>query len=279
MSQTYLPVIGPGSQPDESDGAQLDYMRMPSEMAVYSAPEVPEAEDVHGFSLGMDVLEQLLVQLQSYGNEVNKPIDLKALPQGDLNLVNQVLGEGEVSIVVEGEQKNMIQESVLAGVWRVQSTNASGAVLSDYIEVADIPGAVRHDSFNGCQTAVSHDPDDLLEGVMNAPPLLSEINDHISQGGVHVINLSLLPQSEADLAFLQDTLGGGGVVMLSRGYGNCRITSTGTKNVWWVQYFNSQDTIILNTLEVTDVPEVACAAGEDITDSAQRLNEILEVYR
>jgi hydrogenase-1 operon protein HyaF len=68
------------------------------------------------------------------------------------------------------------------------------------------------------------------------------------------------------------------VVMLSRGYGNCRITSTLTRNVWWVQYFNSQDTLILNTIEISHVPDVACAAQEDIDDSAQRLHEILEVY-
>jgi rubredoxin len=59
--------------------------------------------------------------------------------------------------------------------------------------------------------------------------------------------------------------------ILSRGYVNCRITSTATRNVWWVQYFNSQETLILNTIEISGVPEVACAAQEDIDDSAQRL--------
>jgi hydrogenase-1 operon protein HyaF len=49
--------------------------------------------------------------------------------------------------------------------------------------------------------------------------------------------------------------------------------------VWWVQYFNSQDMNILNTLEVVDVPAVACAAQEDINDSADRLSEILEIYQ
>ena len=67
--------------------------------------------------------------------------------------------------------------------------------------------------------------------------------------------------------------------ILSRGYGNCRISSTGTRHVWWVQYFNSQDRTILNSLEITAVPSVACAAPEDITDSAQRLEEIMEFYR
>jgi hydrogenase-1 operon protein HyaF len=41
-----------------------------------------------------------------------------------------------------------------------------------------------------------------------------------------------------------------------------------------VQYYNSTETLILNTLEVADVPLVACASADDITDSAQRLNEI-----
>ena len=34
--------------------------------------------------------------------------------------------------------------------------------------------------------------------------------------------------------------------------------------------------IILDTLEVGGVPEVACAAREDLEDSAQRLTEVLQ---
>ena len=95
----------------------------------------------------------------------------------------------------------------------------------------------------------------------------------------HVINLTLLPVSDDDMQFLTESLGGGPVVILSRGYGNCRITSTSTRYTWWVQYFNSQDTLILNSIEISEVPEVACAAREDIQDSASRLAEILDVYR
>jgi len=118
--------------------------------------------------------------------------------------------------------------------------------------------------------------------VMNAPPLLAELNAKIAEyrpgGEAHTINLSLLPQTEQDLEFLAQRLGGGSVTILSRGYGNCRITATGTQYVWWVQYFNSEDTLILNTLEVSDVPSVACASPEDIADSCERLQEILKVY-
>jgi hydrogenase-1 operon protein HyaF len=56
------------------------------------------------------------------------------------------------------------------------------------------------------------------------------------------------------------------------------VSSTGTNNIWWVQFFNSQDVIILNTIEVTNIPNVTCAAQEDVEDSAYRLGEIIEVY-
>lgn len=49
-----------------------------------------------------------------------------------------------------------------------------------------------------------------------------------------------------------------------------------TANLWWVQYYNSQDVLILNTLEVVDLPEVVRAAQQDIDDSRERLSEILQ---
>jgi hydrogenase-1 operon protein HyaF len=92
----------------------------------------------------------------------------------------------------------------------------------------------------------------------------------------HVINLSLLPFSPEDASWLDARLGRGQVTFLSRGYGNCRVTATGIARVWWVQYFNSQDALILNTLEISDMPEVAQAAGEDLQDTSERLREVLE---
>lgn len=283
MSQSLPPIVGRGSQPPEQDGAGLDYMVLPDQMATYSAPQLPEAEAAQGLGPGMAVLAQLLSGLRHYDGTLTTPYILSSLDEANRNLVDQVLGEGDVSIVVDRSPKTVIQESVLAGVWRVQCVDEFDAVLSDHIEVADIPWLIREQSFVQAQAAVQFDETALPPGVMNAPALLTEINDHIpriEQHGVsHAINLSLLPQTEQDLAFLRERLGDGRVTILSRGYGNCRITSTNTRHVWWVQYFNSQDTLILNTLEVTAVPEVACACAEDIADSAQRLDEILEVYR
>lgn len=115
-------------------------------------------------------------------------------------------------------------------------------------------------------------------GVINAPALLAEIAAQAARppGDAHVINLSLLPFGPEDAAWLDERLGRGDVTLLSRGYGNCRITATGIARVWWVQYFNSQDALILNTIEISDVPEVARASSEDLRDSAERLAEVID---
>ncbi len=275
-----IPVgaIGVGSQPVEEDGAQLDILPLPTEMATFSVPLIPEPEEVAGLEAGKAFLEQVLVALRDSRAEAPATVlELGEMDAADRDLVDQVLGEGEVGAVLQGEQPVKIQESVLAGVWRVQYEATDGRVLRDTVEVGAIPRTLA-----GVATAALAEQitvDEVPPGVVNALPLVAELNDQLASAGTHAINLTLLPQSEADLAFLDRVLGSGNATILSRGYGNCRITSTGTRRVWWVQYFSSQDAMILNTLEVTDVPEVACASQEDLEDSAGRLEEILEVYR
>jgi hydrogenase-1 operon protein HyaF len=81
--------------------------------------------------------------------------------------------------------------------------------------------------------------------------------------------------SPADIGFLDHHLGTGRVTILSRGYGNCRITNTLHAHGWRVVYYNAQDAVILNTVELVDLPAVAQAAPEDIADSHERLAEVL----
>ena len=120
----------------------------------------------------------------------------------------------------------------------------------------------------------------LPPNVQNAPMLIEEIRDQVASwkpGKLpHVVNLSLLPLSPQDIGFLDHQLGTGRVLMLSRGYGNCRITNCCVPHTWRVVYYNSQDAVILNTVEVVGVPEVACAAPEDLADSLERLREVVQ---
>jgi hydrogenase-1 operon protein HyaF len=279
MSSSTELFTGAGSQPSEEDGAELQYMTMPEGMMTFVRPSIPEPEDTAELKPALALMERVLGGLQGFrrGDPAAR-FDLSGLDAANLRFIDQMLGDGEVGIVAGSALQ--IQESVMAGLWRVRQIDAEGRLADDAIAVGHVPAGV-------CEVAAAlaerlpNEGGPAPRGLESAPALLSEIADVLTQdrGEPYAINLSLLPHTEADLAWLAERLGPGIVVVLSRGYGNCRISSTGTRHVWWVQYFNSQDALILNTIEITPIPEVACAAIEDIEDSAERLNEILEIYR
>ena len=271
-------AMGPGSQIEDEE---LDYLPMPQGMSTYQPPRLPEPDALDGHGAAIAVLDQVLAVLQAaIRGESVAPVDLSGLGAADREIVNQALGEGEVGAQVadgQGSALVQVQESVFAGVWRVIERLPDGG-LQDRIEVGAIPEVLktcaRQDGASGHRPAAR-----LPEGVMNAPTLLQELHDHRQQWRVgqsaHLVNLSLLPLSPADMACLEEQLGTGRVVILSRGYGNCRISSTRVPNTWRVVYYNSQDAMILNSIEVVDMPEVACAAPEDLVDSEQRLREVM----
>lgn len=281
MTSISLPIFGQGSQPAEQDGVELEYLQMPQEMMTYSMPQISTDLNAEDLAQAKSVLQQLQQNLTAFPS-VSAPIELTQLDAGNRRFIDELLGEGEVSVICSGKQEMRIQESVLAGVWRLQTLNDRRQIVNDALEVGIIPQQLSQSAFNGAAEQIDTYWTVVPKGVMNSPPLLTELNAKIAEyrpgGEAHTINLSLLPQTEQDLTFLEQRLGGGSATILSRGYGNCRITATGTKYVWWVQYFNSEDTLILNTLEVSGVPSVACASPEDIADSDGRLQEILKVY-
>jgi hydrogenase-1 operon protein HyaF len=277
MKDFPIPVVafGVGSQPEAEE---VDYLPLPGEMETFAMPIVNLEADPPVLAAACEVIEKLRASMSTLA-EVN--IELLGQPAKVIELINQSLGHGEVSILVR-EPKNLhIQETVFAGVWRVQEISAGGLVLRDALRACAIPPEVIQSALSVAVEDLTAPP--LRPGMMNAPAVLNELIErsrtHQAGQSAHVINLSLLPMSPEDLDYLFDAFGTGTVSMLSRGYGNCRITSTRLANVWWVQYFNSMDQIILNTLEVVSVPEVALAAKEDTIDSAERLGEWLAVMR
>ncbi|MBK1721024.1 hydrogenase expression/formation protein [Thiocystis violacea] len=276
-------LLGPGSQPLDEDGTELTYLSMPQGMRAYNPPRLPEPEAAGAYPEGIRLLERLLVQLRSFRVlEPSRVLDILTLPEQDRALVTQALGEGEVSIRLTTDATLRAQETRLAGVWRIQESDASGRALRDELEVAEIPSRVRDVAFKGAATAAIGERE-LAEGVLTGRSILTELNEHAAAwrfGDLpHVVNLTLLPHTPEDLEYLTAKLGLGPLTILSRGYGNCRISATGLRHCWWVQHFNSDDRLILNSIEVVDVPSAALAAQEDIDDSAERLAEILEAVR
>lgn len=273
---------GPGSQPPETDSEHLDFIPLPAEMHSYRAPDIPEPEQVlhlRGAKAVSDWLSQALADYRVGGEPLIA--DISGLDADNRELVNQILGEGEVSLkYTDTDMQVRMQESVLAGIWRIFYFDDASCITRDLIEVCDVPVLARRAPDTVQVSALARDS--APDGVMNALPILSELQEQVAtwQPGnlAHVINLTLLPLSEDDIQFLGETLGTGPVETLSRGYGDCKITSTAYPGIWWVRYTNSMGTLILNTLEVTEIPAVACAAQEDLDDSRRRFSELLEPY-
>jgi len=283
MSIADIPVrvVGPGTQPVRDAGDRLTYMAMPAEMSRYVAPVMPEPEDVEHMDGAREAMTWLRDALAGYRPGAEPLLaDLGALGEECRDLVNQILGEGEVSIVCNAEIRARVQESVLAGVWRTLFVDDDERVICDLLEVAEVPSVIGF----AAESAgfVDTDVEDAGPELANALPILVELRSRTEQyaagGPTHSINLSLLPLSEAELAFLDARLGRGPIDVLSRAYGKCQVISTRTPGVWWVRYYNSMGTLILNTIEVADVPGVVRAAPEDLADSAGRLSDILEPY-
>ena len=276
-----IPVValGPGTQTEDET---LDYIAMPKDMDTWRPPVLPEPEALASRPKARAALGCVLALLdRAAQGEAGGQVSLLDLPAADLQLVNQLLGEGEASALVRAEGSTLevrVQESVFAGVWRVMSFHA-GVRVDDVVEVGPIPALLLAAADEDAENVYQPWRAPLPPNVQNAPLLLEELRDQIArwQPGQppHVVNLTLLPVTPEDIAFLDHQLGTGRVLMLSRGYGNCRITNTRHPNCWRVVYYNSMDSVILNTVEVVDMPEVAVAAPEDLRDSHTRLADVL----
>ena len=271
-------TIGAGSQPGDDD--ELQYLAMPRGMNTFRMPLVPERAEEAALSASRDLLAAFLAQLERWDPALaphGPRLDLGGMSEAALAITNQMLGEGEVSIRITGEPAFRIQESVFTGLWRVCALDADGRLGADWLEAGTLPKAAAEAARDA--GAARLPAIDIPSGAMNSPALLAEIRSQIatrSRGdAAHVINLTLFPMTPDDHAVLEQALPVGPVAMISRGFGNCHITSTGVADVWRVQYFNNMNTLILNTIEIVDVPEVALAAVEDLADSRERLAELV----
>ena len=274
MSNFVMPPtgFGPGSQPLAEDD-ELQYTVMPQDMRTYS-PHTPEIDDPTRVAAGTAIMHDIAKSCADCAVDAqSRSHDLSHLDKVNRAFMADTLGEGEVSLRIRGIPAIRAQESFFAGVWLLAGEGV------DRVEVAPIPAIAierAHTPHKPALLTAAPKPSTIA----NAPALLAELMDKSAsyqKGQIpHVINLTLLPHTEGDLEWLDAALGEGAVTILSRGYGNCRVTATALSKVWRVQFFNSMDTLILDTFEVTDMPEVALAADEDLRDSDARIRDVME---
>lgn len=263
----YKPSIGPGSQPLEDE--VLITLDVPNDVHAFRPPLVELDAPPEVAAAALAFLQQLLAALRATPFAATQAVRFSLLEFAPAvrDEINELLGEGEVGILTAGSLR--AQETAFTGIWRIRGQGI------DDVEASAFPLALR-DLAMARQLPVTPAPVPPAE-LMNAPALLHEIRSLSAQWSAgraaHVINLSLLPATPADLAWLDRQLGRISFSILSRGFGNCRITATALPFVWWVQYFNNMEKLILNSIEIVDLPAVALAAAEDYEETIVRLDE------
>ena len=107
MKDFPLPVrmVGAGSQPVEDD--ELQYLAMPRDMNTFRMPLVPERADPAALRDARDLLAAYRAELEAWrfdAQAAGPVLDLLGTPPPVLAIVNEMLGEGEVSIRIDGDR-------------------------------------------------------------------------------------------------------------------------------------------------------------------------------
>jgi hydrogenase-1 operon protein HyaF len=255
---------------DPTDDA-LALLGMPA-MQIPPAPRLPE--DFEPTPALVNWLARLRAALACASEQATR-LHLEPLDDVSIQAISEILGEGEVAgSVTLDEISYKVQESILAGVWRVQGSDGS-----DIVEVATAPAVILDAASS---LAPADFPVPAPDGAtMNAPAVLAEIQERaLAWNGAdnHVLNFTLLPMTEADHALLTGVLGRADLELNSGGFGDCRIMATRYRHVWAVQYVNAMGHTILDTVEVGRLPAAARAARQDFEDSLERLEDLREAY-
>jgi hydrogenase-1 operon protein HyaF len=229
-------LVGPGSQPEDFDGAKLDYMIMPDEMRVFSMATIPERDEAedHAEGIGGRCDPRRTRWWAREGGTASVDFPILRLPTLPLSTSCWAKGKSRSFAEPRFRRRNRFWPGCGACARRQRTARAvpTGGHRR-------FPRGFVEQAFADAQDEARM-PDKAIEGVFNAPALIAEINAHVpgteTRAQPHVINLSLLPHTEGDLTFLEAALGQGDLIILSRGYGNCRIRSTGTRHCWWVLF-------------------------------------------
>ncbi len=290
----FIPIhaIGPGSQPEQPGDEAWSCLPLPAQIETYQPPSLPQPNG-NATAAVQDLLRGMIEAMEaSAAHTPPLAFDLAGLDADAHRLLAQVFGEGELSAraALSDGVSVQIQEARYAGVWRVLTLGAQGERLGDHVEIGPLPAIVLRQAASGAARAAvpplpgsADSPDGPGQALMNAPAIAHEIAAMQAKavecggaGSSHVINFSLLPVSPADIAWLEQMLGEGTVGLFSTGYGKCMVMATALRHVWRVRYFDGSNKVLLDTVEITRVPEVVLASHDDLADSLQHLREIVQ---
>lgn len=92
-------------------------------------------------------------------------IDLLRIPlaQGEDELIEAALGEGEVHAQLKALGKSVIVETTISGAWLVTHYNSEDEIMGKYVEVTDMPEILKSP------------PDDVRRGLVKLDEYLAKV--------------------------------------------------------------------------------------------------------
>lgn len=124
-------------------------------------------------------------------------------------------------------------------------------------------------------------PDTGLSG--NAWPLMLEIAERVrgllETGESSAIDLSALPLTPADKAWLRERLGTGQVHVTLDAEGVSTLDECACPGVWWVTHRDARERVLAEFIEVALVPDLVRAHPEDVKIGQAYLEGVISELR
>lgn len=109
----------------------------------------------------------------------------------------------------------------------------------------------------------------------NAQALLRELENHLQRlietGETARIDLGTLPLNPADFELLEQVLGHGEVIASVESMGVSEISDTSIPGIWRIEYYNSEEALVAEYIEVTRCPELLLTPMEEMQESPSLL--------
>ncbi|HOE40257.1 MAG TPA: hydrogenase expression/formation C-terminal domain-containing protein [Rhodoferax sp.] len=94
----------------------------------------------------------------------------------------------------------------------------------------------------------------------------------VDQGETRSVDLRFMQSMPAERAALESLLGRGEVLAEVHAAGRSKVQETAIPCVWLIRHFNSEDELVGELIEVTDVPEILVSDRQAVTHCLTQLN-------
>ncbi len=82
------------------------------------------------------------------------------------------------------------------------------------------------------------------------------LNDLVHSGKSTSLDVRSLPITPDDYTYLKSLLGDGEVTATINALGPSKISETEIPGIWWITHYNTDDMILAESIEVTELPEM-----------------------